>query len=850
MLAELFSTVLSLSIRGCILILFVFLIRPLLNKASHRYSYYLWIIVLLRLFIPFSFSAAHSPIEEVSKENIRESAYQYHLDERPEEVKEPAESFWEDVPLVSEVTPAVTEEVAAVQDNITVSKRLTPYQILSGIWLGGAALMAAASAVQYVRLRRKLAEAIHQEDNVYLSDAISTPFIVGVIRPKIYLPVFIEEKEEWYILSHERYHLLRKDPLIAFVSYIALCVYWFHPLVWLMNKYMRTDMEMSCDEAVTERFSLEVKKEYSLSMLKFSAVRNTPLQYTLAFTEENTKERVKHVMKHKRVSQTLAVCMILVLAVLTVTFFTKKSNAKEHTEESPQGYVMEIEGYHQLADIAAYKEETYWLRADLRYIPEHFQNSTDRVLLVSDTQDQSQVVYLRDKTVLLTLKETDDLSLLSDKDWEDSAEEVVINNRTVRVYEAQDGLYSTAVWQNNARCYEVLQAEDGLTQEDIAWFIYVMYSEINEYASEGYDPYDIHIDEDPRATLLSLEDDWRSYLITHSLRYIVPADASNEALVFDFNDNSIYKVVVSADGKEIVSAGDAIFYFKAKTIATDRQSYTFDVDYDYWEGAEESEKENYRQYVRIRDEVLQYADSLLAEIRYNREHAEELQKELRRNPGLAVRYITAIRESLGDGRVYVSEDPLVYPLTPGDFWESSVNRLRILAESEAPKNARLMYYYIGSLKKTEMDDKYSGFMCIYYFNIPSDGQSSHYYVAFSNVKNIYGEGTTADSIETGYTNHALREDAEKLYPKYSFDYRRDGDGPIRTGKVQILVDGLRIRSGSSLSSPIIGTAENGSVYDVWGVSENDGYLWYQIDYGYAYIAAKEGEWTLYTSLEE
>ena len=125
-----------------------------------------------------------------------------------------------------------------------------PMVVLTGAWLAGMALLLAYSAVSMLRLRRRLVGAVLLADNVYLAAHIPSPFVMGLLRPKIYLPSTLKETERGYILRHEQYHIRRRDYLVKFLAFLALCVHWFNPLVWAAFILAGKDMEMSCDEAV------------------------------------------------------------------------------------------------------------------------------------------------------------------------------------------------------------------------------------------------------------------------------------------------------------------------------------------------------------------------------------------------------------------------------------------------------------------------------------------------------------------------------------------------------------------------------------------------------------------------
>lgn len=192
--------------------------------------------------------------------------------------------------------------------------------ILFIVWISGALILFSVNMISLLRIRKKTAASVRLKDNVYLCDDITTPFCLGIIRPNIYLPSSLEKHERKYIYLHEKHHIKRLDHVVKCVAFLALCIHWFNPLVWLAFILAEKDMEMSCDEAVMRQMNDDVRKEYSYSLLRLAAGKKIFIPSNLAFGDGNTKARIKNVMNYKKpvfwvvvVAVIACVCLALVL---------------------------------------------------------------------------------------------------------------------------------------------------------------------------------------------------------------------------------------------------------------------------------------------------------------------------------------------------------------------------------------------------------------------------------------------------------------------------------------------------------------------------------------------------------
>lgn len=320
----LFIRVLNMSLTGSFVILAVLAMRMFLRRAPKIFSYCLWAVVLLRLLCPVSFSAVFSPLQVLEPSETSNGRIVYISEDLIRQTaEEPSEG-------ADTLQPQGETNVAAPQGN--------NLEALVGagsvIWLAGICLMAAYSAVSFVRLNKRLKTARRERDNIYRMEQMETPFVVGVIRPKIYMPAHLEENEERYVLLHEQIHLKRGDHIFKIAAFAALSLHWFNPLAWAAFFLSEKDMEMSCDEAVLGKMGADVKKEYSASLLRMATGKRRLNKVPLAFGEGETGGRIKNVLRYKKPAVFAA---LLVAAICTAVGVMLLANPKRTAEEAEAG---------------------------------------------------------------------------------------------------------------------------------------------------------------------------------------------------------------------------------------------------------------------------------------------------------------------------------------------------------------------------------------------------------------------------------------------------------------------------------------------------------------------------------
>ncbi|MBO5339828.1 MAG: hypothetical protein J6A62_02375 [Oscillospiraceae bacterium] len=323
---RLFPEILNMSLTGSIVILAVLVIRFFLRKAPKKWSYLLWLVVAFRLACPVSLPSPISLLGAVNAPVTTEGTIEYI----PQTIVRPQ------TPVVSPVTPspapstpnAVTPDVTTPAPQLPAAPEpVSVTDILTVVWLIGMAMVLIYSVVSYLRLRRRLAEAILYHDNVWQSDRVQSPFILGFFRPRIYIPFGLDQQTMSYVLAHEHCHLRRKDHIIKPLAFLLLTVHWFNPLCWLAFHLMGRDMEMSCDEQVLARENGD-RKVYSTALLSFAANRRFPAPSPLAFGEGEVRPRITNALNWKAPKVWVtAAAGVLCVAVLLLCALNPLSNS-------------------------------------------------------------------------------------------------------------------------------------------------------------------------------------------------------------------------------------------------------------------------------------------------------------------------------------------------------------------------------------------------------------------------------------------------------------------------------------------------------------------------------------------
>lgn len=313
MLTKLFLQILNMSFTASFVIVIIVAARFLLKKAPRAISYALWGVALFRLLCPFSFESAVSLLPVKANPIPQGFVYQQ-------------------LPRIETGIGFIDQSVNSVLPAATPAASMNPVQGLVAIgtflWICGVAALAVYSVASLLALRRRLHGAVCQEGNIYLANGFASPFVMGVLRPKIYLPGNLTEDEKRYILLHEQTHIRRFDHAVKILGFAALCLHWFNPLVWAAFFLLGRDMEISCDEAVIKKLGSGAKKDYSYLLLTFATGGRIVGGSPLAFGEGDTKSRIKNVLGYKKPAfWVIAVTAVAVVAVGIGLMANPKENA-------------------------------------------------------------------------------------------------------------------------------------------------------------------------------------------------------------------------------------------------------------------------------------------------------------------------------------------------------------------------------------------------------------------------------------------------------------------------------------------------------------------------------------------
>lgn len=314
----LFLKFVNMSITASWLVLAVLILRFALRKAPRYIHVILWGIVALRLMLPFSIESVLSLI--------------------PSAEPLPQEFLYAATPRINSGIPVVNNALNPVIAETLTPEGLTsanPTQIwsfiFSWLWVIGMGVMALYAAISYWLLRRKVSASIPVGKNLRLCDQIDTPFILGILKPKIYLPSSVDQQTADHVLAHEMAHLQRKDHWWKPLGFALLTVYWFNPILWLAYILLCRDIEMACDEKVVQNLNPSEKKAYSTALLSCSVPRKMIAACPLAFGEVGVKNRIKSVLNYKKPAFWIVVVAVIVCIVVAVCFLT---NPKDPGEEA------------------------------------------------------------------------------------------------------------------------------------------------------------------------------------------------------------------------------------------------------------------------------------------------------------------------------------------------------------------------------------------------------------------------------------------------------------------------------------------------------------------------------------
>ncbi len=308
-MTDIFLKLINMSISASWLVLIVVILRLLLKKAPKWLNPVLWGIVGLRLVLPFSIESALSLIP--SSETIS------------------PEIMYSQQPIINIGIPALNSVV-----NPIISQSFTPdhaasanplqiwIPIIAIVWIVGIAAMLIYTFISYLHLSRRVKTAVLLTDNIYQSENVTSPFVLGILRPRIYLPFNMNENDRAHVVAHEQTHIKRGDHWIKPFGFLLLSLYWFNPLLWVSYILLARDIELACDEKVIKKLHANQRADYSDALLSCSVQRRMIAVCPLAFGEVGVKERVKNVLNYKKPAFWIIIVAVISCIVLAVCFLT------------------------------------------------------------------------------------------------------------------------------------------------------------------------------------------------------------------------------------------------------------------------------------------------------------------------------------------------------------------------------------------------------------------------------------------------------------------------------------------------------------------------------------------------
>ena len=323
-MSEVFLRIINMSISASFVVLAVLLLRLLLKKAPKWITVVLWGIVAVRLICPFSIESALSLIP--SKETVS-----------PSIMTDPLPTINTGIPVInSAINPMIGQSLAPTPGN-SVNPLQIWIPVLTAAWAFGMAALLIYAVISYARIKKQIGTAVLLRNNIYQSENVESPFVLGIIKPKIYLPFGVDEKNLEYVVAHETAHIRRKDHLWKPLGFLLLVLHWFNPLMWLAYVLLCRDIELACDEKVIKALDHDGRADYSEALLTCSVNRRMITACPIAFGEVGVKARIKSVLNYQKPAFWIILAAIITCVVVAVCFLTNPPQNQEDDTMSLQG---------------------------------------------------------------------------------------------------------------------------------------------------------------------------------------------------------------------------------------------------------------------------------------------------------------------------------------------------------------------------------------------------------------------------------------------------------------------------------------------------------------------------------
>lgn len=353
---QIFIKLLNMSISAGWMVLALLLLRPLLKKAPKWISCLLWGFVGLRLCLPVSIESMLSLIP--SAQTVPEGIM---LDTSP--------AIDSGISSINSAVNPVIGQVFAPDPATSANPLQIGMFLAAAVWIAGMVVMALYAAISYGLLRRKLREAVRQQENIWVCDRVDSPFLLGLIRPRIYLPSDLSSESAAYVIAHEQAHLKRRDHLWKPLGFLLLTVYWFNPLLWVAYILLCRDIEYACDEKVLQSIGADHKSAYSEALIRCSSPRKLISACPVAFGEDGVKGRVKSVLNYKKPAFWIMIAAVAVSVAVAVCFLTDPVDEPENSTPDFQFMATVLEVTEDSLLVAPLEGEAECNTSDRFYIP-------------------------------------------------------------------------------------------------------------------------------------------------------------------------------------------------------------------------------------------------------------------------------------------------------------------------------------------------------------------------------------------------------------------------------------------------------------------------------------------------
>lgn len=440
-----------------LVILAVLLVRLLLRRLPKKYSYLLWSVVGIRMLLKLQLPSRFGLLSLWYYVTQRLGGYRLLTDPKRltnmQKITDPQAGAQNLQPAGQLITgQTVTGATRGLSQAGAKAGSGWDHllQICMLIWIAGMIVLLLYGILSYFKCRRMTAQAVHTEGNIWECDHLTTPFVLGIVRPRIYIPFHLSAEEKPYILAHETYHIRRGDPIVRLLAFVLLTFYWINPFVWIAYFLMIRDMEMSCDEAVLLQLGTQIRKAYSNSLLTFATGRKQVTFSPLAFGESGTSGRIKNILDFKKPKvwgSLLAILAVILVAVFCLT------DQKTEDDTSASQSEQQVTDSSQNAQAEAAKQETEAARQaaeqaqqdaepaeDARQMAEQMQQDAEKAAAAAESARQEVEEQVQDMMDSILAELDGDLSKAYP--WVNTAEFKEDANVLIKMAEDPTGQYA------------------------------------------------------------------------------------------------------------------------------------------------------------------------------------------------------------------------------------------------------------------------------------------------------------------------------------------------------------------------------------------------------------------------